>query len=100
MRDFGFLTRHAQALLFLARVPDARLKDIGDEVGTTERTAHEIVTDLVEAGYLVKEKDGRRNRYHLQEHLPLRDAVPRERTIGEVLDLFGVFEPSGRRRRR
>jgi hypothetical protein len=47
-----------------------------------------IVTDLVDSGYVVKERGGRRNRYHIQGHLPLRDAVSRERTIGEVLDLL------------
>lgn len=88
MRDFTFLTPHARALLFIAHAPDARLRDVADEIGTTERTAHEIVNDLCEAGYLVKEKEGRRNRYLLQEHRPLRDSVPRERTIGEVLALF------------
>jgi hypothetical protein len=43
---------------------------------------------LAAAGYVVKERDGRRNRYHVQAHLPLRESVGRERTIGEVLDLL------------
>ena len=90
MRDFRFLTPHARALLFIAHAPDARLRDVAEDLGSTERTAHGIVNDLCQAGYLVKEKDGRRNRYHVQEHLPLRDSVPRERTIGEVLALFGI----------
>jgi hypothetical protein len=47
-----------------------------------------IVTELVEAGYVVKDKEGRRNRYRIQGHLPLRDSVARERTIGEVLDVL------------
>lgn len=88
MRDFTFLTLHARALLLIAHTPDARLRDVAAELGTTERTAHQIVSDLCEAGYLVKEKDGRRNRYHVQEDLPLRDSVPRERTIGEAIALF------------
>ena len=54
----------------------------------TERTAYGIVADLTEAGYVVKERDGRRNRYHIQDQLTLRDSVTRERTIGEVLDLL------------
>jgi DNA-binding transcriptional regulator PaaX len=57
-------------------------------VGVTERSAHAIVTDLVDAGYVVKEKAGRRNRYHIQEHLPLRDPITEERTIGEMLELL------------
>jgi hypothetical protein len=47
-----------------------------------------IVNDLTDAGYLVKQKEGRRNRYRIQNHLPLREAVGRERKIGEVLELL------------
>ncbi len=90
MRDFRFLTPHARALLYIAHDPAARLRDVAEDLGSTERTAHGIVSDLCDAGYLIKERDGRRNRYHVQAHLPLRDSVPRERTIGEVLALFGV----------
>jgi len=57
-------------------------------VGVTERSAHDIVTDLVDAGYVVKDKAGRRNRYRIQEHLPLRDPISRQRTIGEMLGLL------------
>ena len=62
-----------------------RLRDIAARLDITERTAFGIITDLAEAGYVVKEKDGRRNRYHIQTHLPLPEPVGRERTIGEVL---------------
>jgi DNA-binding IclR family transcriptional regulator len=65
-----------------------RLRDIAATLGITERSAFGIVTELTEAGYVVKDKDGRRNRYRIQAHLPLREAVGRERTIGEVLELF------------
>ncbi len=94
MADWGFLTNHARALLYIAHDPDARLRDLAASLGVTERTAYGIVADLTEAGYVVKEKDGRRNRYHIQEHLPLHDSISRERTIGEVLDLF--VESDGR----
>lgn len=57
-------------------------------VGVTERSAHDIVTDLVDAGYVVKDKAGRRNRYRIQEDLPLQDPISRQRTIGEMLDLL------------
>jgi len=84
-RDWGFLTNHGRVLLCIAHDPGVRLRDIAAELGITERTAYGIVTDLTDAGYVVKNKDGRRNRYDVQGHLPLRDAVARERTIGEVL---------------
>jgi DNA-binding transcriptional ArsR family regulator len=65
-----------------------RLRDIAAALEITERSAYALVSDLAEAGYIVKEKDGRRNRYRIQTDLPLREPVTRERTIGEVLDLL------------
>jgi hypothetical protein len=50
--------------------------------------AYSIVTDLTASGYVVKDKDGRRNRYQIQAHLPLREAITQQRTIGEVLDVL------------
>lgn len=85
---WSFLTNHARTLLFIAGRPDARLVDIASELGVTERTAYGIVADLTAAGYLEKERDGRRNRYHVQHHLPIPDDLARQRTIGELLDVF------------
>ena len=87
--EWSFLTNHARALLFIAHDPESRLIDLASAIGVTERTAYGIVADLTVAGYVIKEKDGRRNRYHVQEDVPLRDAISRERTVGEVLDLLG-----------
>jgi DNA-binding IclR family transcriptional regulator len=88
MSEWSFLTNHARALLCIAHDPGARLRDLASALDITERTAYGIVADLTAAGYVVKEKAGRRNRYHIQEHLPLRESITRERTIGEVLDLL------------
>ena len=101
MSDWSFLTNHARALLFIAHDPGARLRDIAAALDITERSAYGIIVDLTTAGYVVKEKDGRRNRYEIQGHLPLREAINRERTIGEVLDLLvGAKAPAPRARRR
>lgn len=88
MVRWSFLTNHARALLFIAGDPEARLRDVAVALDVTERTAYGIVVDLAEAGYVTKEKDGRRNRYHVQGHLSLHDSIVRDRTIGEVLDLL------------
>jgi DNA-binding transcriptional ArsR family regulator len=88
MGSWSLLTNHARALLCIAPDPGVRLRDLAAIVGVTERSAHAIVSDLVNAGYVVKDKDGRRNRYRIQEHLPLRDPITQERTIGELLDLL------------
>ncbi|MEY2468402.1 MAG: hypothetical protein QOF21_1100 [Actinomycetota bacterium] len=87
MTKWSFLTNHARALLFVAGQPDVRLRDLAVALDVTERTAYGIVDDLTTAGYVVKEKDGRRNRYQIQTHLPLPDSGY-ERPIGEVLDLL------------
>jgi hypothetical protein len=98
MAAWSFLTNHARVLVCIAHDPGVRLRDIAITLGITERSAYSIVTDLTDSGYVVKDKDGRRNRYEIQPHLPLREAIAQERTIGEVLDVLVGTNP-GRRRR-
>src|SRR5260370_41254674 len=88
MVSWTFLTNHARVLLCVAHDPGVRLRDIAASLEITERSAFGIITDLVEAGYVIKEKDGRRNRYHIQAHLPLPEPTARERTVGEGLALL------------
>jgi hypothetical protein len=90
-----FLTYHARILLCVAHDPGVRLRDIAASLDITERRASGIITDLAGAGYLVKEKNGRRNRYHVQGHLPLPEPDGRERTVGEILAvLTGTDAPA------
>jgi hypothetical protein len=88
MTNWGFLTNHARVLLCIARDPGVRLRDIAARLDITERTAYGIVTDLANAGYVVREKDGRRNHYQIQTHLPLPEPTSHERTVGEILALL------------
>ena len=81
-------------LLCIARDPGARLRDIANRPSITERGAHGIVADLAEAGYVVKHKDGRRNRYQIQVHMPLREPAGQEPAIGEVLALLTGAAPA------
>jgi DNA-binding MarR family transcriptional regulator len=80
-----FVTNHAHVLEAIADDPTLRLRDIAAAVGITERTAAQIVTDLEEAGYLTKIRDGRRNHYEIHEELPLRHPQHRHRTVGELI---------------
>lgn len=91
--NWSFLTNHARAMLFLAKDEGSRLRDIAAALDVTERTAHSIISNLTDAGYVAKEKDGRRNVYHIQAHLPLHDSNG-ERAIGELLRLFNDSEPA------
>jgi hypothetical protein len=93
MAEWSFLTNHACALVCIAHDPGVRLRDVAAELDITERSAFAIITELADAGYVVKDKDGRRNRYEIQGHLPLRGTVGRERTIGEILDVLVADAP-------
>ena len=88
MTQWSFLTNHAHVLLCIAHDPTIRLRDIGDEVGITERTAHRIVGELDDAGYLARERDGRRNRYTISHDLPLPDRLARNQKIGDLLEIL------------
>ena len=87
MTSWSFLTSHARVLPCLARDPGARPRDLAASPDVTERRTHGIVTDLTAAGYVIKQKDGRRNRYQVQAPLPRPEPATREPAIGEVLAL-------------
>ncbi len=88
MERWNFLTNHARVLLCIARDPGVRLRDVAAGLGITERSAHAIVADLTTAGYVVKHKHGRRNRYQIQAHLPLPEPATLEPAIGDVLAML------------
>ncbi len=93
MAEWTFMTNHAHVLLCVARDPGVRLRDVAQSVGITERAAQRIVADLVDAGYLERTREGRRNRYALHPELPLRHPLERGHRIGEILS---VLHPEGR----
>jgi DeoR/GlpR family transcriptional regulator of sugar metabolism len=82
---FRFVTNHAHVLQVIATDPTARLRDIAETVGITERTASQIVNDLEQAGYLTRSRDGRRNLYVVHEDLPLRHPQHRHHTVGDLI---------------
>ena len=88
MANWSFLTNQAKALVCIAHDPGVRLRDIAATLGITDRTAFGIVNDLASAGYVVKEKAGRRNRYRIEAHVSLRESIIREQTVGELLAIL------------
>ncbi len=82
MANWSFLTNHGRALLCIAHDPEIRLRDIVADLGITERHAYAVVTDLTDAGYIVKEREGRRNRYQVQNQLPCRNSPIVSRRLG------------------
>lgn len=96
MQEWTFLTNHAHVLLCVVRDPQVRLRGVAEVVGITERAAQRIVADLVEAGYLERTREGRRNRYRLHPDLPLRHPMDRDTAIGQLVALLtGIDARSG-----
>ena len=88
-----FLSNHAHVLLCIAREPTILVRDLAASVGITERAVHKIVGELETAGYLVREREGRRNRYEVQRDLPLRHPVEEHRTVASLIELVQGADP-------
>jgi predicted transcriptional regulator len=95
-KQWHFLTNHAQVLLCIERNPDARLREIAGIVGITERATQRIVSDLVAAGYVTRERAGRRNRYALNRNVRMRHPSQFNHEIGELLDLLRLDDAPAR----
>ena len=85
---WDFLTNHAHVLVSVARDPGIRLRDIAAAVGITERAAHRIISELVDGGYVVRERQGRRNRYQVKTKLPLPHPLAEEHEVGDLLEVL------------
>lgn len=87
-RRWTLLSNHGHVLLAVAQDPDARIRDVADRVGITERAVQLIVNDLVVDGYLERVRVGRRNTYRLTGDRPFRHPVEAGHTVDELLRLF------------
>ena len=87
-KSWRFLSNHTQVLLTLHRDPNARLRDIAEHVGITERAAQRIVTDLIESGYVESERVGRRNHYRINADVAMRHPAQDGHEIGQLLNLL------------
>jgi DNA-binding IclR family transcriptional regulator len=86
--QWTFLTNHARVLLWIARDPEVRLRDIAAGIGITERAVQIIVADLESAGYLTRTRVGRRNRYTIDASVALRHPSEADHPVGDLLAAF------------
>lgn len=93
-RSWTFLTNHAQVLLAVARNPEARVTEIERAAQISRRTAFRILADLQKAGYVTRRRDGRRNRYELNQSLPLEDPLVEQEPLSELIALLAA-RPEG-----
>ncbi len=94
--SWAFLTNHAQVLVCIADEPGVRLRDISERVGITERAAHRIVAELADAGYITRERIGRRNAYLIHAERPLPDALARQKKVGDLLAVLASPDHANR----
>ena len=95
-RSWQFVTNHTQVLLCIARDPDARLRDVADSVGITVGSAQRILSDLVDAGFVQRRREGRRNRYVVNRDAPmLRHAAQEGQDIGGLLEFLRLEDAAG-----
>ena len=87
-RGFAFLTNHGKTLLLIAQDPQIRIRDIARLLGITERATQSIVSDLDKAGYIERERVGRRNNYRVSTHLPLGLPTQRDSDIQSLLAIL------------
>ncbi len=92
---WDFLTNHAHVLMCVAHDQGIRLRDIAAAVGITERATHRILSELVAEGYVLREREGRRNRYQVVADRPLRHPLVQEREVGDLLDVLIRSDPHG-----
>lgn len=87
-----FLSNSAHVLLLLAKDPDARLRDVAEEVGITERAVHRLLSEMEEAGIITRQREGRRNHYTIERNLQLRHPIEAHRTVGDLIDMIWADE--------
>lgn len=91
-RTWTFLSNHGHVLVHISREPHARLRDVADAVGITERSAQGILADLEAGGYVSKHRVGRRNHYEVHPELTFRHPSESSRRVGELLAIFSPTE--------
>lgn len=92
MAKWAFITNHGLVLSYIARHPQSTAREIAQAAGVTERTAHKIITELEEAGYVARKRVGRQNQYQINPNLPLRHPSHGEIAIGDLLQILGWRE--------
>lgn len=84
--SWTFLTNHSHVLICIARDPTVRMRELAEQVGITERAVQSIVADLERAGYLTRERVGRRNHYEIHPEQPMRHPVEGGHVVAELLE--------------
>ena len=89
MQEWTFLTNHALVLSYIARQHRITAQDLANAIGITERATRKTIADLVDAGYVTKTREGRRNRYRIDPKLPVRRPSHADTAVRDLLQTLG-----------
>jgi len=89
MPGWKFVTHHALVLCLVAQQPRITAREISLKLGVTERTTHNIISDLEADGYITKTREGRRTRYGINTDMPLRHKMQQDKAVGDLLEMLG-----------
>lgn len=98
MPEWSFLTNHGLVLSYIAKHPRSTAREIASALGITERTTMKMIATLVDEGYIVRKKEGRRNRYHIELEMPLGHDIHQYTVVGDLLRALG-WKKKGRPRK-
>ncbi|NBU23436.1 MAG: MarR family transcriptional regulator [Actinobacteria bacterium] len=88
-KKWTFLGHHAHVLIALDENPDYKIEELAQILGVTTRSVVNVLNDLVEGGYLIKTKDGRRNHYEINRSAELRHLTSANKTVGDLIEYLG-----------
>ena len=86
--DWTFLSNHGHVLIALSTAPDARIRDIAEMVGLTERAIHRLLRDMESGGIITRKRRGRRVTYSIDRDRRLRHPIESHRTVGDLVSIF------------
>ena len=81
-----FITNHGLVLSYIFHNSTSTAREIANHIGVTERTTHKIISDLEVAGYIKRQKIGRRNVYNVDPQLPLRHHTKTDIVVEDLLE--------------
>jgi DNA-binding IclR family transcriptional regulator len=92
LRNWTFITNHAQVLLAVAQRPDLRVREIAAATDITERYAYHVLRDLEDTGYVERRRQGRCNLYRIHPELALGDPIVEQHSLWELLRLIDTAD--------
>lgn len=87
--EWTFLTNHGRVLAYIAKNRQSTIQEIAQKASITLRAVQKILTELEEGGYIVRQKEGRRNHYIIHPEMPMRHRLERDYAIGDILFALG-----------